>query len=144
MVLKQNYALFLKVFSIWGIIVTSGLWHSKMIVYKSKWNDDRRNINKISIFVTLIPTEKTSNLLQMVYLGRRKKEPRCLRGSDNNSLAPRPGSLFLFSVSHFICSDDSCCQLLPFREAVALGTHLWALLSHLPQAETWWQLLCTI
>lgn len=75
MVLKQNYALVLKVFSIWGIIVTSGLWHSKITVYKSKWNDDRRNMNKISIFVALVLTEKTSKLFQMVYLGRRKKDP---------------------------------------------------------------------
>lgn len=44
MVLKQNYAVFPKAFSIWGRLVASRWWHSKTTAYKSKWNDERRNI----------------------------------------------------------------------------------------------------
>lgn len=49
---------------------------SKITVYTSKWNDDWRNINKISIFLRLIHTEKKFRVFQMVYLGRKEKEIR--------------------------------------------------------------------
>lgn len=63
----------------------------------------------------LIHTEKTPRFFQMVYLGRGKKEAR---GPERDQWVMV--SLFLLSASHFICTDATGCQLLPFREALSM------------------------